>query len=441
MSARGRLVLVLVLLAGCASGAAGGRAAVSSRPTREVLPNGVVLIAQEHRASDVVALQLWMRVGGRDETADELGLSHYLEHMLFKGTPTRPPGSIDALIEGLGGTSNAFTSQDYTHFDVVLPAQHMRAGIELLADIAVNASIEQRELDAERKVVFEEMRLTEDNPDRFMVRRLYEVGYAPHPYGRPLLGTEQLIGALTRDRLNAYYKKFYVPGDMVLVAVGAVKSADVRDAVVATFGRLSGSPPPRPPSASPPTLAGGRRDDIRRSEQQAYLGLGWRTAATNEPDVYAVDLLTYILGDSPSSRLSQRLRDQDRLVFAIEAAYGAWERAGLTTVVARLDPANLARAEATILEVIQRVKAEGVTEAERQRAIITAESNYAFDIETAEGLAKTYGQAETTWTLDDEIAYLSRLRKITAAQIQAVARKYFADDNYARVRFLPPASR
>ena len=441
MSARGRLVLVLVLLAGCASGAAGGRAAVSSRPTREVLPNGVVLIAQEHRASGVVALQLWMRVGGRDETADELGLSHYLEHMLFKGTPTRPPGSIDALIEGLGGTSNAFTSQDYTHFDVVLPAQHMRAGIELLADIAVNASFEQRELDAERKVVFEEMRLTEDNPDRFMVRRLYEVGYAPHPYGRPLLGTEQLIGALTRDRLNAYYKKFYVPGDMVLVAVGAVKSADVRDAVVATFGRLSGSPPPRPPSASPPTLAGGRRDDIRRSEQQAYLGLGWRTAATNEPDVYAVDLLTYILGDSPSSRLSQRLRDQDRLVFAIEAAYGAWERAGLTTVVARLDPANLARAEATILEVIQRVKAEGVTEAERQRAIITAESNYAFDIETAEGLAKTYGQAETTWTLDDEIAYLSRLRKITAAQIQTVARKYFADDNYARVRFLPPASR
>jgi len=441
MSARGRLVLVLVLLAGCASGAAGGRAAVSTRPTREVLPNGVVLIAQEHRASDVVALQLWMRVGGRDETADELGLSHYLEHMLFKGTPTRPPGSIDALIEGLGGTSNAFTSQDYTHFDVVLPAQHMRAGIELLADIAVNASFEQRELDAERKVVFEEMRLTEDNPDRFMVRRLYEVGYAPHPYGRPLLGTEQLIGALTRDRLNAYYKKFYVPGDMVLVAVGAVESADVRDAVVATFGRLSGSPPPRPPSASPPTLAGGRRDDIRRSEQQAYLGLGWRTAATNEPDVYAVDLLTYILGDSPSSRLSQRLRDQDRLVFAIEAAYGAWERAGLTTVVARLDPANLARAEATILEVIQRVKAEGVTEAERQRAIITAESNYAFDIETAEGLAKTYGQAETTWTLDDEIAYLSRLRKITAAQIQTVARKYFADDNYARVRFLPPASR
>jgi zinc protease len=220
-----------------------------------------------------------------------------------------------------------------------------------------------------------------------------------------------------------------------------VKPADVREATLATFGRLTGPPPPRPASLPPPTLAGGRRDDVRRSEQQAYLGLAWRTAATNEPDVYAVDLLTYILGDSPSSRLNQRLREQERLVFSIEAAYGAWENAGLTTVLARLDAANLERAEASILAVIRRVKAEGVTEAERQRAIITAESNYAFDIETAEGLAKTYGQAETTWTLDDELAYFSRLRQITAAQIQAVARKYFADDNYARVRFLPPASR
>ncbi|PYN97118.1 MAG: hypothetical protein DMD91_18495 [Candidatus Rokuibacteriota bacterium] len=438
------LVLALVFLTGCAhemGGGAGRPSAGASRPTRVVLPNGVVLIAQEHRASDVVALQLWMRVGGRDETADELGLSHYLEHMLFKGTPTRPPGSIDALIEGLGGTSNAFTSHDYTHFDVVLPAQHMRTGVELLADIAVNASFDQNELDAERKVVFEEMRLTEDNPDRFMVRRLYEVAYMPHPYGRPILGTPELIGALTRARLAAYYKKFYVPRDMVLVVVGAVKPADVQEAALATFGRLASPPPPRPPNPSAPPLAGGRRDDVRRSEQQAYLGLGWRTAATNEADVYAVDLLTYILGDSSSSRLNQRLREQDRLVFSIEAAYGAWEKAGLTTVLARLDAANLDRAEATILDVIRRVKAEGVTEAERQRAIITAESNYAFDIETAEGLAKTYGQAETTWTLDDELAYLSRLRQITAAQIQAVARKYFADDNYARVRFLPGPSR
>jgi predicted Zn-dependent peptidase len=131
------------------------------------------------------------------------------------------------------------------------------------------------------------------------------------------------------------------------------------------------------------------------------------------------------------------VRERDRLVFSIEANYGAWERAGLTTVNARLDPANLDRAEASILGVIRGVRERGVTGTELNRAIVTAEANYAFDIETAEGLAKTYGTAETTWTIENELAYLSRLRETTAAEIQAVARKYFGDDNYARVRFVP----
>jgi len=150
-----------------------------------------------------------------------------------------------------------------------------------------------------------------------------------------------------------------------------------------------------------------------------------------------VDLLTYILGDSPSSRLNQTVRERLRLVSAIEAGYVSSEQGGMVKVTARLEPGNLEQAEAAILDVVGRVREEGVTEAERQRAIITAESSYAFDIETAEGLAKSYGQAETTWTLEDELAYLARLRQITGVQIQAAARKYFGDDNYARVRFLP----
>lgn len=423
-----------------ATASAGGPSATTGgppAPVREVLPNGVVLVALEHRASEVVALQLWVRVGGRDETPDELGLSHYLEHMLFKGTPTRPPGSIDRLIEGLGGQSNAYTSYDYTHYDLVLPAGQLRAGVDLLADIAVNAGFDQGEMDAERKVVLEEMRLTEDNPEKYLTRRLYEAGYEPHPYGRTLLGTPDLIGGLTRDTLRRYYAKMYVPAHMVLVVVGAVKLADVRAAALATFGRMPRQPASRAAVPQLGTLDRRRSVDVRRSEQQAFLGLAWRTAPTNDRDVYAVDLFTYILGDSPSSRLNQTVRERDRLVFAIEANYGAWERGGLTTVNARLDPANLDRAEASILGVVRGVRENGVTEAELNRAIVTAEANYAFDIETAEGLAKTYGTAETTWTIENELAYLSRLRETTAAEIQAVARKYFGDDNYARVRFAP----
>src|SRR5918996_5103 len=146
------LAVVGLLLVGCATAGPGARQG-ATRPTREVLPNGLVLITHEHRAADVVALQLWVRVGGRDETASELGLSHYLEHMLFKGTPTRPPGSIDQLIEGIGGSSNAFTSYDYTHYDVVVPAAHLGVAVELLADIAVNAAFVREELESEKQVV------------------------------------------------------------------------------------------------------------------------------------------------------------------------------------------------------------------------------------------------------------------------------------------------
>ena len=443
MIARAAALLALVLLLGACGGLAPAPRPASTSavgppaPTREVLGNGVVLITLEHRASEVVALQLWMRVGGRDEGAAELGLSHYLEHMLFKGTPTRPPGSIDRLIEGLGGRSNAFTSYDYTHYDLVVPAKELRAGVELLAEIAVNASFDPGEMDAERKVVLEEMRLTEDNAENYMNRRQFELAYEPHPYGRSLLGPPDTIRALTRETLSRYYKKTYVPRHMVLVIVGAVTPGAARAAALATFGRLPDRPALRADVPVLRPLERKREADVRRPEQQAFLSVAWRTTPVNERDVYAVDLLTYILGDSPSSRLNQTVRERERLVFSIESNYSAWERAGLVNVTARLDPANLDRAEASILGVVRGVREGGVTAAELGRAIVTAEASYAFDIETAEGLAKTYGQAETTWTLENELAYLSRLREVTAAEVQAAARKYFGDDDYARVRFVP----
>lgn len=441
-----RVLAVAAMLTGCATSggvapAAPGRA-VRATPVREVLPNGVVLVAQEHRAADVVALQLWMKVGGRDERPDELGLSHYLEHMLFKGTPTRPPGSIDQLIEGFGGTSNAFTSYDFTHYDVVVPVQHVQPALALLADIAVNAAFPPAEIESEKKVVYEEMSLLQDDPEKFLGRRLSEDTYRAHPYGRPILGTRELVQALGRERLAAYYKKHYVPQNMVLVVVGPLTAAQVRPLAAATFGRLAGPPSARPagPAVPPPSAV---RDDVPRPEQAAYLGLAWQAAATRvaAEDITAVDLLTYILGDGPSSRLNQTVREEKGLVQSIEASYITRELSGIVSVTARLDPRRLDAAEAAILDVIRRVRAEGVTEAERQRAIVTAESAYAFDIETAEGLAKSYGQAETTWTLDNELQYLDRLRQVTAAQIQAAARKYFGDDNFARVRFVPSGAR
>jgi zinc protease len=411
------------------------------RPQRYVLDNGVVLIVLPHRAADVVAVQLWLKVGGRDEAADELGLSHYLEHMLFKGTPTRPPGSIDRMVESVGGQSNAFTSYDIVHYDVVLPADRVAAGIELLADIGVNASLDPVELNRERKVVLEEVRLVEDDPDQFLLRRLTETAFASTPYGRPILGTPKFIKALTRGRLERYYAKRYVSGNMVLVVVGAVDPGEVRGIAGRTFGRLTGAASPRPPMPAQPDLTGGRTVDVRRPETQAYLGLAWKAPSVADKDVFAADLLTYILGYSPSSRLPVIVRDTEGLVSSIKAGYITRERGGVITVTARLDAKNLAATEESILAVIRKVQEEGVTEEERQRAIVTAEASYAFDIETAEGLAQVYGQAETTYSLEEELQYLGRLRETTAAEIQAAATKYLRSRDYARVRFLPQRRR
>ncbi|HXH84924.1 MAG TPA: pitrilysin family protein, partial [Candidatus Tectomicrobia bacterium] len=207
-------------------------------PARHVLPNGVPVIVEEHRGSEVVALQLWVRAGGRDEAPDELGLAHYLEHMLFKGTATRPAGFVEREIEGVGGRMNAGTSLDYTFYHTILPARHAVEGIRLLADVAVNASLEERLLEAEKQVVLEEMRLNEDDPRRFLARQLYVSAFPGHPYGRPVIGTAELVRGLRRDTLLAFYRRHYVPDAFVLVVVGAIEPETVLRVAATTLGAI-----------------------------------------------------------------------------------------------------------------------------------------------------------------------------------------------------------
>ena len=407
-----------------------------ARPVRHVLSNGVRVIVQEHRASDVVALQLWVRAGGRDEAATELGLAHYLEHMLFKGTTSRPTGFIDRDIEGVGGRMNAGTSLDYTYYHMVLPAGRTSAAIDLLADISVNASLETAVLDAEKRVVLEEMRLSEDNPRRFLARKLHETVFEGHPYGRPVIGTPELVRGLTRETLLAFYRRLYAPEAFTLVVVGPVAPADVIERAERTFGRLprtGASPLPAP--AAPPLRP--RRVELERPGTQAYLALGWHAPRIDHADVAAVDLLVTILGQTRTSRLTRTLRDNLKLVNIVSSGYSALEAAGSVSVTAQTDPRNLERVETEILREVVRLRDEGVTEAERRRAITAAEAQHEFASETAEGRAQALGRAETVWRLEDELAYLDRVRTVTRAQIQAAAQKYLDPLRYVRVTFVP----
>lgn len=429
----------MLLLFGCSAPAATAPSSLA-RPdplTRLVLDNGLRLIVQDHRASDVVALHLWVGVGGRDEGAAELGFSHFVEHMLFKGTERRGPLFVEREVESVGGRTNAGTSLDYTFYYILLPARRATAGIEILADVAFNSVFDPAELDRERQVVFEEARLGEDNPRSSLVRRLYAQVFAGHPYGRPVLGDEPPLKAATQETLRGYYRRHYAPENMTLVVIGAVDPEEVRAAAARAFGAVPATGYRRQPVPPPPSLAGVRRQEVSRSEKQAYLALGWTAPGLLDPDVYAVDLLVSILGGSRSSRLNQALRERQRLVSTIRAGYSALQTGGIVSVIAQLEPANVATVEAAVLEEIRRLQADGVTEVELQRAITRAEADHAFATETAEGLASVYGRAETVWRLEGELRYLDRLRGVSREEIGEAARRHLRADRYAAVVFAP----
>jgi zinc protease len=420
-----------------ASPAPGAAQAELPPPARQVLRNGMRLIVQDHRASDIVALYLFVGVGVRYEAPDQLGYAHFQEHMLFKGTDRFGPGYVDRTVEGVGGRSNAVTSFDYTSFYLVLPTDATASGIELLADMAFRSSFVPDEVAREREVIFEEARIEQDNPRSAIVRQLYGLVFAGNPYGRPVLGTRPTMQAATQERLRAFNRRYYVPENMTLVVAGPVDPVAVRGIVDRTFGRMPTTAYKATPAPGPAPLTGGVRRTVERDEQQAHLALGWQAPRSDDVNGDAVDLLTTILAGTESSRLAQRLRDKERLVSTVTMSYSALMGGGIVSLRAELEAKDLERVERIILEEIARIQESGPTEEERRLAVTKFEAQHAFDTETSEGLAYAYGLAETTWTLDAELRYVDRLRRITREQIRDAARRYLSRTDYARLAFVP----
>jgi zinc protease len=440
------LWLAAAWLAGCAGGGSGSTASSGApaaaelpAPSRQTLRNGTRLIVQEHRAADIVAIYLFVGTGSRYEAPDQLGYAHFQEHMLFKGTDRFGPGYIDRTIEGVGGRSNAITSFDYTTFYFVLPAEATARGIELLADMAFRSTFAPDEVAREREVIFEEARIEQDHARTAIVRQLYALVFAGHPYGRPVLGTRETMSAATQERLRAFNRRWYVPDNMTLVVAGPVDPATVRAAAEGTFGRLPATGYKSPPLAGPRAIGQAVRRTVERDEQQAHLALGWQAPRSDDSAGDAVDLLSTILAGTESSRLARRLRDQERLVSSVTMSYSALMEGGIVSLRADLEARDLPRAEAIILEEIARIQESGPTEEERRLALTKFESQHAFDTETSEGLAYAYGLAETTWNLDAELRYVERLRRVSREEIRDAARRYLSRTSYAQLAFVPKA--
>ncbi len=412
-----------------------GRSSQSS-PSRQLLPNGMRLIIQEHRVSDVVALHLWVGVGGRDELPGERGFSHFAEHMLFKGTAGRGPGFVDREIEAVGGRTNAGTSWDYTFYYILLPAERAPQGIEILSDMVFNSVFDPRELAREREVVYEEIRLGEDNLRNFLGRRLFNLTFRGETYGYPVLGERETLAASSQETLRGYYKRHYVPENMTLVVVGAVEPEAIRAVVNRVFAGVPAQGYHRATPPAPRPLDATYREERPRPERQASLGLGWLAPPLGARDMFATDLLAHILGGSQTSRLNQALRERQRLVTSVRASYSALQSAGMLGVSALFEPEDLEKVESAVLAEIKRIQEEGVTQAERDRAVTAAESRHVFSIETAEGRAYAYGMAETLWNLEAELRYLDGIRAVTREEIQAAARRYLGAER-SRLALVP----
>jgi zinc protease len=224
---------------------------------------------------------------------------------------------------------------------------------------------------------------------------------------------------------------------MVLVVVGPVNPTAVRALVSRTFGSRPRSAHRRARVPAPAALTGRVSRDVERPEQQAVLGMAWLAPRADDPASNAVDLLSTIVAGTESARLVQSLRDQDRLVTDIKMTYSAMEGGGIVTLRADVEAKDLETVERRVLDEIRRIQEQGISEEERQLAVTRAESQYAFDRETAEGLAFAYGLADVTWSLEEELKYIDTLRKVTREQIQDGARRWLSPTNYARIAFQP----
>ncbi|MGZ6125838.1 MAG: M16 family metallopeptidase, partial [Myxococcales bacterium] len=217
---------------------------------RHALPNGLTLLVEENHAAPVVAIQVWMRVGSADERPDQAGLAHLHEHMLFKGTARRGPGEIARTIESCGGEINAWTSFDQTVYHVVLASQFFAEGMDVLADAVTSAAFDPDELQREIEVVCEEIKRSQDSPTRKLSRELFGLAFSRHPYGKPVIGTEESVRSFTREGILKFYRRWYRPENAVVIVVGDLREAEALALAEKLFAWPPGAferPAPRPP--------------------------------------------------------------------------------------------------------------------------------------------------------------------------------------------------
>jgi predicted Zn-dependent peptidase len=334
-------------------------------PTGEVrltvVDNGLRVVTERMPEARSVTTGFGVGIGARDEPAALAGASHFLEHLLFKGTETRSARAIAAAVDAVGGELNAFTAREHTAYYSRLPAAELGFGLELLTDVLSAPALRPHDIDAERDVILEEILLSEDTPDDLVHTLLYEAVFPDHPLGREVLGTEATVEAMGRDDIVRFFTEHYRPANLVVAAAGDLEHDDV---VARVAGCLAGADDGARPARQAPGAEVHPRRVVRRPTEQAHLALGWRTFSHDDPDRYALAVLNQALGGGLSSRLFQEIREERGLAYAVYSYTSAYADSGLLGVYAGTSPGKVSEVMSVIDDELERLADGGIDDAE-----------------------------------------------------------------------------
>jgi zinc protease len=396
-----------------------------------VLPNGLKVILLENHKAPLVTFQVWYRVGSRNEAWGKTGLSHMLEHMMFKGTEKIGPEEFSRIIQENGGNDNAFTSHDYTAYFENLSSDRVQVAIGLEADRMQNLLLREEDFRTERMVVMEERRLrTDDNPQAVLTEQVMATAFQVQPYHWPIIGWMEDIARFTLEDLKTYYKTYYNPINAFLVVVGDFKKEELLPKIEKAFGSYpKGVAPNQEKDKDPPQL-GERRIFVKKEAQLPFLVMGYHVPNLREPDSYVLDVIATILSGGKSSRLYQDLVREKRLVLSADADHSLISRdPNLFTLSADLLPGKeVAEVEKAFDQEIERLQKEQVGKQELEKAKNQIEASFVFGQDSIFYQAILLAQHEIAfnWRAIDD--YLPSIRKVTPEDIQRVAKKYLIPD-------------
>ncbi|MFH1359582.1 MAG: pitrilysin family protein [Candidatus Omnitrophota bacterium] len=395
-----------------------------------VLDNGMVVLIGELPESPVAAIDMLIKTGAATEGRYlGCGISHFLEHMFFKGTEHKAVGEIADSVRALGGIINAATGLDYTTYTLELPSDQLKKGLAILADMMMHPRFDAAEVEKERQVILKEMKLHKDNPNREFSQLIYASVYTKHPYRHPVIGYEPLFQAISREDLVNYYQDRYAPNNMILSIAGGIDAEDTHRAAKEAFADFQPRPyqtrnlPEEPPQIAP------RLTDQEYPTELTRLAIVYPSVSFSNPDMVALDILAMILGQGASSRLYVDLFKEKGLVYSIFAYNYTPNDKGLFGIECVLDEDFLDASQKAILRQIQDIKQKGVTDEELKKAKNQVLSRFYFDQEAAAGVAYRSALDEAImgdYQFDEK--YVQAIKQVTKEEVRRVAKEYLSAD-------------